>query len=86
MSGQENFPLFSHLIHIHKTAEYRERASQKLAELTWLGLSWVHITLVEGSAWSIIINPCSGQGREIIDILLVGKCSSGRCHDLRSSR
>ena len=54
--------------------------------LTWLGLSWVHVTLVERFAWSIIINPCSGQGWEIIDILLVGKYSSERCHGLRSTR
>lgn len=39
MSGEENFPMFSHLIHIPKTAEYRERTSRKLAELTWPGVS-----------------------------------------------
>lgn len=39
MSGQENLPMFSHLIHICKTAECRERASQKLTELTWLDIS-----------------------------------------------
>ncbi|TKC48431.1 hypothetical protein EI555_001984, partial [Monodon monoceros] len=41
MSVQENFPMLTHLIHILKTTEYRERSSQKLTEFTLTGTSVV---------------------------------------------
>lgn len=70
MSGQENFPSFSHLIHIRKTAEYRERASQKLAELTWLGLS-SFVSLAVHYLHFIREQPCPGSNHIVYVLLSV---------------
>ena len=66
MSGEENFPMFSHLIHIPKTAEYRERTSQKLTELTWLGISsfvsvvvhYLHLIREQHCPGSVLLSLC----------------------------